>query len=360
MAPKISIISPSRNNGPYVGAFIESILAQTEQDFELVMVDDASTDDNLKVIESYKDPRIKVFRHPYHQGLNAGINHAIEQCTAPIIAKIDSDDMAEPDYIERVLQAFKDNPAAGSVYVSLCCIDENNNPLPRKFNLDINMDRQACLRTIFFVKNCLTSPGMAFKKDIIEPYLPLAVSVLQYTDSFMHVPLLLHNETVLLSEYLIKYRRQSFKSAKNISARSSAVQKRATLEVQYQMDNYLHIENAKLLKDIFGNHAVLQKFPPEDTTIPFVLGMLALTSAKQPKKIWGYRQVARFIDNPDNFDLVNKLYGFNFAQFINLINESDIEIIVNKSSIRLIRFLRKLYAPYDNFRRMIKAKRKVS
>lgn len=358
MAPKISIISPSRNNGPYIGAFIESILNQTEQDFELVMVDDHSTDNNFEMIESFKDPRIKVSRHPYHQGLNAGINHAIEQCTAEIIAKVDSDDVAEPHYIATVLKAFQDNPAAGTVYVSLSCIDENDNPLPRKFNLDTAMDRRDCLRNIFFVRNCLTSPGMAFKKAIIDLYLPLAVSVLQYSDSFMHVPLLLHHDTVLLSDYLIKYRRQSFKSAKNISARSSAVQKRATLEVKYQMDNYLHIKSAELLTDIFGGHKVLEKFKPHDDTIPFVLGMLALTSSKQSKKIWGYRQVAHFIDNPANFDVVNRLYDFNFQQFINLVNESDIEIIVNKSSIKLIRFLRKLYSPYDYFRMWMKAKRK--
>ncbi len=76
MNPKISILTPSFNHEKFVGFFIESVLKQTLEDFELIIVDDCSSDNNVNEILKFKDPRIKLIQHPYNQGINAGINTA--------------------------------------------------------------------------------------------------------------------------------------------------------------------------------------------------------------------------------------------------------------------------------------------
>ena len=78
LMPKISILTPSFNHEKFVGLFIESILKQTLEDFELIIVDDCSSDSNVNEILKFKDPRIKLIQHPYNQGINAGINTAFE------------------------------------------------------------------------------------------------------------------------------------------------------------------------------------------------------------------------------------------------------------------------------------------
>ena len=53
-------------------------------------------------------------------------------------------------------------------------------------------------------------------------------------------------------------------------------------------------------------------------TIPFVLGQLALNSREKYKKVWGYNQISKFINNPENYALVHKIYGFSYKDFLNL------------------------------------------
>ncbi|WP_039872494.1 glycosyltransferase family 2 protein, partial [Helicobacter canadensis] len=76
MNPKISILTPSFNHEKYIGFFLQSVLGQTFQNFELIIVDDCSWDKNLEEIKKFKDERIKLIRHDYNKGINAALNTA--------------------------------------------------------------------------------------------------------------------------------------------------------------------------------------------------------------------------------------------------------------------------------------------
>ncbi len=103
--PKVSVITPTYNVEPYIAQCIESVLAQTLTDWEMILVDDASTDGTVAVIERYLgDPRIKLFRNETNQGAGYTRNRCLDEATGEWIAILDSDDWYEPNRLERLVQ----------------------------------------------------------------------------------------------------------------------------------------------------------------------------------------------------------------------------------------------------------------
>lgn len=98
MQPRVSVVMPARNAAPHVGGAIASVLAQTFDDFELVVVDDASTDATRAVAQSFADPRLQVVDGP-GQGVAAARNRGIEAASAPLVAFCDADDVLLPPHL---------------------------------------------------------------------------------------------------------------------------------------------------------------------------------------------------------------------------------------------------------------------
>ena len=99
--PLISVALPARNNARTLALAIRSILAQDYDRFELILLDDGSTDDTLAVMESFDDPRIRVFQDGARRGLPARLNQAIGLARGEVFARMDGDDIAYPDRFRR-------------------------------------------------------------------------------------------------------------------------------------------------------------------------------------------------------------------------------------------------------------------
>ncbi|MHA6531277.1 glycosyltransferase family 2 protein [Paenibacillus sp. BAC0078] len=98
---KISVLMPVYNVAPYIEEAICSILTQTYKDFELLIIDDGSTDGTLNIIRKFGDSRIKVIEHSTNLGLIETLNQGIDLCTGEYIARMDGDDIALPHRLER-------------------------------------------------------------------------------------------------------------------------------------------------------------------------------------------------------------------------------------------------------------------
>ena len=104
--PLISIIVPMFNTRKYVETCIESILQQTFTDFELIIIDDCSTDGSLEfVLENFSDPRIRVFHLDKNSGAGAAMNHGIDLSRGEYIYIVDSDDAIMPEALQTLLNA---------------------------------------------------------------------------------------------------------------------------------------------------------------------------------------------------------------------------------------------------------------
>ncbi len=108
--PAISVVMPVFNRQGRVVRALESVLAQDLADFELIIVDDASTDATVRVIEGYHDPRIVLVRQPENRGGGAARNRGARQARSGLIAFLDSDDVFRPHKLGFVVDYFASHP----------------------------------------------------------------------------------------------------------------------------------------------------------------------------------------------------------------------------------------------------------
>lgn len=111
MNPEISVIIPAYNTEAYIKRAIDSVLAQTFGNFEIVVVDDASTDNTLRVLSEIQDPRLKVFCQPQNGGAGAARNRALQEATGNWIAVLDSDDWYAPERLEKLFNLAQERQA---------------------------------------------------------------------------------------------------------------------------------------------------------------------------------------------------------------------------------------------------------
>lgn len=126
----VSIISPTYNCGEFIAETIESVLAQTYSNWEMIIVDDCSMDNTRTVVESFNDPRVKYHCLKKNSGAAVARNTALKMAKGRWIAFLDCDDLWEPVKLEHQLRFMRENE-----YVFTCTnrdeIDENSNPTGR-------------------------------------------------------------------------------------------------------------------------------------------------------------------------------------------------------------------------------------
>lgn len=154
MTDLVSIITPLYNGERFVAATIESVLAQNYQHWEMIVINDGSTDDSEKIVSEYavRDTRIKLFSQP-NAGSAAARNNGIRRAMGRYIALLDSDDLWEPNFLEEQI-AFLIEKNAVLVYSSHKRIDEDGNECLKPFIVPERVTYHDLLKTCSI--SCLT------------------------------------------------------------------------------------------------------------------------------------------------------------------------------------------------------------
>jgi glycosyltransferase involved in cell wall biosynthesis len=126
---KVSVIIRTYNRGYILREAIESVLKQTYCDFEIIVVDDGSTDNTSEVVAIYQDLNLRCVRHAQNRGVSAACNTGIEASVGELVAFLDSDDLWKPDYLERQTNFLTRHPEVDAVF-SDSMIDLTPAPIP--------------------------------------------------------------------------------------------------------------------------------------------------------------------------------------------------------------------------------------
>jgi glycosyltransferase involved in cell wall biosynthesis len=120
-SPQVSVVMPVHNGLPYLDAAVESILGQTFKDFEFLILDDASTDGTVERLQYWadRDPRIRLLEVDENLGPALSSQQVAAAATAPIVARMDADDVSHPERLQEELAVFERHPEAG-VVACLC------------------------------------------------------------------------------------------------------------------------------------------------------------------------------------------------------------------------------------------------
>jgi len=123
---KISVIIPSYNHSKFLKKAIDSVLNQTYQDFELIILDDCSTDSSAKIINSYKDERIRKYFNEKNNGAVNTLNQLIDLASGEYIALLNSDDFWSNDKLEKQLAYLEENKEVAACFTWADFVNENN------------------------------------------------------------------------------------------------------------------------------------------------------------------------------------------------------------------------------------------
>ncbi len=172
--PSVSVVMCAYNAAEFIALAIQSILDQTLTDFELLIVDDASTDTTRDIIHTFKDPRIRVFYHEKNRGSAAARNTALREAKGEYIALMDADDISLPSRLmrqKRYLDTHKDIGLLGTNSIGL----ERNRFQPR-----LCSNLFASLGVDVLIKMEFENPTLMFRSKIFRE------NHIYYDESFVH------------------------------------------------------------------------------------------------------------------------------------------------------------------------------
>lgn len=235
--PGISVLMPAYNCEPYVGAAIESVLAQTWGDFELLIADDRSTDGTWRVLQDYarKDGRIKLFRNERNMGVSKTRNFLIQNASGEYIAWQDSDDISYPHRLEVQRMRLERDPQTAIVGGYLHFMDGNGRPL----HVRTYPAADAELRRHIFKYSPVSQPVAMIRRSTLKKAGSFDERLRQAEDLDLSFRLGRHGTFANIEEPLLYYRfhQQSLSAGKlkeNIRD-TLAVRRRAATEYGYRM-----------------------------------------------------------------------------------------------------------------------------
>lgn len=165
MSPRVSVVIPTYNRAQFIASAIESVLTQTFGDFELIVVDDGSTDRTSEIVTSISDPRV-VFVRQENAGRSTARNRALALAKGAYIAFLDSDDLYLPGKLALQIQYMDQHPEAGMIYTSACCIDADGNDLPERY--EASRSGRIYADIAFFRPVTITLPTVVVRREILE------------------------------------------------------------------------------------------------------------------------------------------------------------------------------------------------
>ncbi|MBS0169866.1 MAG: glycosyltransferase [Nitrospira sp.] len=146
--PRVSVVIPTFNCDRFIRRTVDSALAQTYRDFEIIVVDDGSTDDTRAVLSEYGKSVHYLFQS--NQGASAARNMALEQASGELIAYLDADDLWAPNKLAQQVDYLDAHPECGLVHTEVAVVDEQDSVVHARFNQETQrtIPQGKCLRQV--------------------------------------------------------------------------------------------------------------------------------------------------------------------------------------------------------------------
>ena len=210
--PLVSVCIPTYNAKKTVVSTLQSILNQTYQNLEIIIVDNNSTDDTLTILQKFDDPRIKICKNSKNIGGEKNWNRCIDLASGEYTAIFHADDLYKPCMVDRQVQAFQDNPSVGAVFTMADYINNRGKVIgEHKLPVELKGKGVYCFSEIFISilrnGNFLMCPSAMVKSEIYKKIASFNDEQFETSaDLDMWLKILEEYSIGILDEKLMKYR----------------------------------------------------------------------------------------------------------------------------------------------------------
>lgn len=208
---KVSVVIPAYNAASYLKEAIESALAQTYRDYEIIVVDDGSTDETPAIAQGFGDA-LRYVRQA-NGGLSSARNTAIRNSCAEIIALLDADDVWEPDYLEIMVSFLEQHPEAGAAYCGFQYINATSEAVGRPSSRVVPHHRFH--EVLLYQGNWLVPSAVLFRRKVAERVQLFDEAIGPVADTDLWIRMSAIAPFVGLPNVLVKYRCHSHNMSKN-------------------------------------------------------------------------------------------------------------------------------------------------
>lgn len=274
-APTVSVLIKAYNHAPYVRQTIESVLAQSFQDFEIVVTDDGSTDETLGILRTFSDPRLRLDALPANRGISAAMNATVERARGRYLAILNSDDWALPGRLRKQVAFLDANPDVSLVFGLPRPVDEAGLPTApfNDFRLPLtfpDFTRRTWLRQFFFRGNCLCAPTAMIRREAYAAAGGYDPRLTNLQDLDMWIRMLMAGHDIhVLAEPLTAFRIRDGNA--NASAPSAETRLRSAYESVKILERFADFGD-DLFREVFDLEA---DAPRGDSSVPLRIAELA-------------------------------------------------------------------------------------
>ena len=217
--PKVSICIPVYNAEKTISTTIQSVLDQTFQDWQLIIVDNCSTDQTVEVIKSFTDKRIQLFQNETNCGMVNNWNKCLEKADADYIQLLCADDLLENQCIEIKYKFLSEQENCVAVSGGTFIINEGNKVIfkRRHFSRDCIINGNKIIKTSFRTKNIFGEPSnVMFKRAAMQKAGVFSNTVPYSPDWEYWLRLARYGDFAFLKDYLVRYRVSSVNETSNL------------------------------------------------------------------------------------------------------------------------------------------------
>lgn len=317
---RLTVILTSYNHEKFLAQSIESVLNQSYQNYEFIIVDDFSTDSSWDIICRYKEkyPKIITIRHEYNWGGGTVEDVVLKYATGDYIALHHSDDVWEKDKLQKQIDIIENNPAYAAVFTNACAIDDEGKEYDDKngfyyklFSVE-NRSRYEWLNHFFYNGNCLCHPSILIKKSVYEEDGFFRKGLKQIPDFVKWIQVCKKHEIYVIPERLVKFRIHN--EGKNTSGMRASTQIRSTVELNLMLMEYASIRDREEFLKIFPEADL---FCTEDFfSTDYALGRIC-TEEGMPSytKMFGNQLLYRVLNDPSQAKKIKEKLNYTEKKF---------------------------------------------
>lgn len=210
--PKVTVIIATYNAIAYLPSTVDSVIKQTFTDFEVLIIDDGSTDETVEWVSKLVDPRVRLISQA-NQGVAVARNQGITGAQGEYVAFLDADDLWEPTKLEKQVKCLEENPLVGLVNTSIVNIDEQGKPLGAVNASDVEGN---VLKYIVEENLILCGSAPMVRRSCLEAVQGFDQKLMSAEDWDLWIRLAARYEFAVIREPLVLYRQHLNSKSNNI------------------------------------------------------------------------------------------------------------------------------------------------